>query len=145
MAILRRLPNGWQPYLYSFPAPASKLELVPEAVQETPIPAGIEEAPAVSAVGLPPPTTPLAPVSEVIAVCRRPANDLIKILKTMIWVAAVKQCQPVRQQVDGTEASARLAAKPLQPMQSQTLKEATLGELLAERGGEAQKRQSGSP
>jgi hypothetical protein len=43
---------------------------------------------------------------ELISACRRPANDLIKVLKTMISVAAVKQYQPVPQQVDESDAGA---------------------------------------
>src|ERR1017187_8966611 len=66
---------GGLAYLYSFPRPGSKPELVPEALQETPIPAGIEEASAASAISLPQPTTSPGAVMEVISACRRPAND----------------------------------------------------------------------
>src|ERR1017187_9056838 len=65
---------GGLPYLYSFPLPASKLDLVPEAIQETPIPAGIEEASAASAISVPQPATPPAAVMELISAWRRPGT-----------------------------------------------------------------------
>jgi hypothetical protein len=69
----------------------------------------------------PPPATPQEATIELISACRRPANDLIKILKTMISVATEK----------------------LPPSRSMAQKEATVGELIAERDGEAQERRSG--
>jgi len=71
---------------------------------------------------------------ELISACRRPADDLIKVLKTMISVAAEKQRQPVPQVVDGSDAAPQ-AAQPFQPTRLMAPKEATLGELIAERGG----------
>jgi len=122
-----------------FPLPACKAGLEPEAAKEVAacVPPGMEgsEEAVGMAISLPPPTMPAAAVIEVISACRRPADDLIKVLKTMISVAGVKQCQTVPQLVDQTEASAALAAKTFHPTTSMAPQEATLGELIAGRGG----------
>ncbi|SPF42723.1 hypothetical protein SBA4_2970013 [Candidatus Sulfopaludibacter sp. SbA4] len=70
-----------------------------------------------------------AAVMEVISACRRPATDLIKVLKTMISLAAAKQRQPVPRLVVGSDAAPQ-AAQPFQSTKSMAPKEATLADLM---------------